>query len=134
VLGDVCQGHSAWPADAGALATQIAEAVGKERPDLFVLVLPGPFMNDSQDMFGEGFDIFAEIQVQQELVASVLARSPKAGPMVAPTQPSTPRAEVAVPGVEVLLPTAPDGHTVEALKGLAEALKVDESKGSRASA
>ncbi|CAE7454346.1 slc38a6 [Symbiodinium natans] len=131
VLSDACQGHAAWPADPADLASQIARRIGKERPDLFIVVLPGPFMSDSQDMFGEGFDIFSEIQVHPQLIASVLARSPRSGPPEPPKHGGTGAVPAAT--AEVLLQTVPGGHAAEMQTAVAAALQVEGDSTSRAS-
>ncbi|CAE7892488.1 slc38a6, partial [Symbiodinium microadriaticum] len=131
VVSDACRGYLAWPKEPADLTSRIAELIGKERPDLFVLVLPGPCAADAQDMFGEGFDIFAELQVQPQLVAIVLARSSKAGPSAAPS-PMAPQQD-ASRGAEVLLHTVRGGHAAQMQRAVSAALQVEESQGSRAS-
>ncbi|CAK9108829.1 unnamed protein product [Durusdinium trenchii] len=58
--------------------TTAAEAAARRlvqrRPEWFVAVLPGPFFGPCKDLFGEGFPIFAEIQVESEVI-SIFARN-----------------------------------------------------------
>eukprot|EP00435_Cladocopium_sp_Y103_P023191 s1033_g5.t1 len=52
----------------------LAESLVDERPDWFVVLLAGPFFENTKDMFGEGFPIFAEVKTPTELI-SVFARN-----------------------------------------------------------